>query len=528
MLGIFARKLALRTRTLAARIDSVLLAAMAIGLVVRAWRFGAIPPGLNQDEASSAYDAFSLIHYGIDRHGYHLPVMLVSWGSGMYALAAYVAAPFIGLFGLSVWSARLPFLLAGMAALPLFFVLLRDTTDRRTARIGVVLLALSPWHIMISRWGLDSNLLPFVFLVATVLLQRSIARPRLLVAAGFVYGLALYSYGTAYVVVPAFIGLALTYGLRHHVWPVRKVIVSAIVFVVVAVPIGLYVAINSWGWNSIRTPFFSVPRLTGMPRFRTMGNFNVFSAEFVRQAWSNLGTASDLFRLQDDGHIWNALPSYGILYSFSSFLAFAGLALLIGKIVRHDFQASFVLLAWCLAAMLLTMFVSTNINRANILMFPFIYCAAIATTLLWSHRSLAVLLCVLVGGSFIGFTSAYFGPYRDAAAESFFASFGEAIRYSATQTSGEVCVTDQVNMPYVFVLFYNREDPRTFKQTARFANPGTEFEAVASFGRYKFGLGSCADSAPVIVATKDEAAPLRSERFTAKEFERYTVFVRRE
>lgn len=177
--------------------DPVLWAALAVGLCLRVWRFGDIPPGLNQDEASMAYDAYCLGHFGIDRHGYRFPVMLVSWGSGMYALAAYVALPFIWLFGLSVRSARLPFLLAGLAALPLFYLLLLHTTDRRTARIGVALLAISPWHVMVSRWALDSNMFPFVFLLATVLLVRSTTCPRYLIAAAFLYALALYAYGTA-------------------------------------------------------------------------------------------------------------------------------------------------------------------------------------------------------------------------------------------------------------------------------------------------------------------------------------------
>jgi hypothetical protein len=178
MLRAVGLKLAFKAGSWLRGLDPVLLAAMIVGLLLRSYAFGAIPRGLNQDEASTAYDAYSLIHFGVDRHGFRLPVVLVSWGSGMYALASYLAAPFIGIFGLEVWSARLPHLLAGMAALPLFFVLVRDTIDLRTARIGVVLLAISPWHIMVSRWGLDSNLFPFVFLVATVLFVRSTRRPR--------------------------------------------------------------------------------------------------------------------------------------------------------------------------------------------------------------------------------------------------------------------------------------------------------------------------------------------------------------
>lgn len=521
------RRLVTGLRASIAGADPVLLGAFVVALIVRAWGLGQLPPGLNQDEAASAYDAFSIIHHGVDRHGNWLPVLLVSWGSGMNALAAYVAAPLIGLFGLSVWSARLPFLLAGLCALPLFFGLLRDTTSLLTARIGVVLLALSPWHIMISRWGLEANLFPFVFLVAAFLLGRSLQRPRLLIAAALALGLCLYSYGTAYVAVPAFAALTLAYGFRHRLWPPRIILLSATVFVIVAIPIALYVAVNSFGWQSIRTPLFTIPRLTGVPRFKTVGNIGLFSSDFLKQAWANLGAAADLFRTQDDGLIWNALPGYGILFGFSTFLVLAGLALLLGQVTRRALEPAFVLVAWVLAALLLCAFVRPNINRINIAMFPFIFCTAVACALLWRYRALAVLLSLLFVGSFIGFVSNYFGSYGQAVAGPFFASFGEAIRHASAQTQGQVCVTDQVNMPYIFVLFYNQEDPRLFKQTVRISNPGAEFENVTSFGRYTFGLSSCADVAPVLIATHDEAGLFPADRFARRDFERYTVLVRR-
>ncbi|HKO94617.1 MAG TPA: glycosyltransferase family 39 protein, partial [Polyangiaceae bacterium] len=229
------------------RLDPVLVAALCVGIALRSWRFGNLPLGFNQDEASTAYDAWSLFHHGIDRNGFRWPVMTVSWGSGMYALASYVEAPFVGLLGLSVTAARLPFLLLGVATIPLFYCLLADLFERRTARIGAVLLALCPWHVMSSRWSLDCNLLPFVFLAATVLLVRSLERPWLLVAAGAGYGLALYAYGTAYVVVPAFLTLAVGYGLVHRRWPWRVSLAAGAVSALVAAPIVLYVAINKLG-----------------------------------------------------------------------------------------------------------------------------------------------------------------------------------------------------------------------------------------------------------------------------------------
>ena len=510
------------------RTDPVLLSAMVVGLLVRGWAFGTIPPGLNQDEASTAYDAYCLIHYGMDRNGFHVPVMLVSWGSGMYALAAYVAAPFIGLFGLSVFSARLPFLLAGVAAIPLLYLLLCDTMDRQTARVGAVLLALCPWHIMISRWGLDSNLLPFVFLLATVLLVRSLRQPTLLVPACIAYAIALYSYGTAYVVVPAFLIFVGVYGAYHRRWPRRTMFISVGAFALVATPIVLYLLVNRYAWDSIRTPFFSIPRLTGVPRYQTMGNLNPLSGEFFPRAVSNLKDAWHLFRSQNDGLIWNGLPGYGVLYWFSPVLVVIGMAALVGRSIHSQFQQSFFLLAWCVAAVALMAFVSVNINRANIAMLPFVYCAAIGCALLWQHRSIAITLGLLFGLSAIGFVSNYFGAYRQQAAPAFFASFSEAIRYASAQTKGEICITSHVSGPYIFVLFANREDPREFYRTVRYENPGAEFQNVTSFSRYRFGLHNCSEAAKVLVVAQDEQEGLAGEQFSAKRFERYTVLTRPE
>jgi hypothetical protein len=510
-----------------ARADRVLLSALLVGFLVRVWEFGTLPPGLNQDEASTGYDAYSLLHYGMDRNGFEHPVVLVSWGSGMYALAAYAAMPFIWLFGLDPVSVRLPFLLAGVASIPLFFVLLRNVVDRRTARIGVVLLAISPWHIMASRWALDSNLFPFVFLAATVVAVQSVRGPgwRLLATCAL-YGLSLYAYGTAYVVVPLFLALLLGYGLVHHWWPRRNVVAGSALFGLVALPVALFVLVNKLQWQSITTSFISIPRLPGVPRFESMGNLNVFSGDFYGNASENLRQGWELLRTQDDGLLWNAIPEYGVLYWFSSALAIVGFVILGRRALRRAPTRTFVLFAWCVVAIALTAFVSVNINRANIVVFPFIFSTAIALSTLWQWRSVAVALCLLYAISFASFTRTYFSDYRERSAGDFFASFGSAVEYASTQTQGAICVTGTVNAPYIFVLFYTREDPRRFAETVVYDNPGAEFQSVSSFGRYAFGLDRCRDTAGVIVATRDEKSSFDPSRYRAEDFERYTVLIR--
>jgi hypothetical protein len=171
---------------------------LGIGILVRVWQFGAIPPGLNKDEASIGVDAMSLLRYHVDRNGMSFPIHFISWGSGQNALYGYLLIPFLAFFGSSSTIIRLPMLLTGIATLPLVYLVGKEIEDEKLGLLAMFFIAVSPWHIILSRWSLESNLLPFVFLVGFVLLIKSIERNGLFPLACLFFGLCLYAYGTAY------------------------------------------------------------------------------------------------------------------------------------------------------------------------------------------------------------------------------------------------------------------------------------------------------------------------------------------
>ncbi|HXL02242.1 MAG TPA: glycosyltransferase family 39 protein, partial [Candidatus Atribacteria bacterium] len=117
------------------------------GIFVRLFLLGVIPPGLNQDEASIGYDAWALLHYGIDRNACHNPVHLISWGSGQNALYAYLSMPFILLFDLNPFSVRILNALLGCLSSVIFYLLVKKIWDEDTGIIALFLLVISPWHI---------------------------------------------------------------------------------------------------------------------------------------------------------------------------------------------------------------------------------------------------------------------------------------------------------------------------------------------------------------------------------------------
>ena len=90
---------------------------------------------------------------------------------------------------------------------------------------------------------------------------------------------------------------------------------------------------------------------------------------------------------------------------------------------------------------------------------------------------------------FGGFFGRYFNAdYRKGLSEVFYASFGDAIQYADSTASEKdtVFVAAQVDMAYIYTLFYTQYDPHQFVDTVKYDNPGDQFQTVASYGNYVF------------------------------------------
>ena len=76
------------------------------GTALRIYKFPQVPVGLQQDEISEAYEAYSLLHTGRDRWGNRLPAYFLSWGSGQNVLQSYLTVPVVAFVGLDRVSTR--------------------------------------------------------------------------------------------------------------------------------------------------------------------------------------------------------------------------------------------------------------------------------------------------------------------------------------------------------------------------------------------------------------------------------------
>lgn len=304
---------------------------------IRCFMFGKVPGGINADEVSIGYDAWALLNYGVDRNLSEFPVHLIAWGSGQNALYAYLSMPFIYLFGLNMVTVRLTNLIFGIISVFMVYFLVKKLFDKNTALTAMFLTAISPWHIMLSRWGLESNLFPALYLIAVTLFVYGMDNPRLLLLSSAVFALSLYSYGTAYFTVPVTCLVLFVYLIRKKSVSAKYLTLGIAIFTVIAFPILIFLMINKLHLieNSVDLGFFTVPKMTTEARVDTAINHGL-SLHTVKIALQNMYR---FLIVQDDGLLLNIIKGFGIVYLIS--LPFTAIGLFVTAKKEKPFGAHY-------------------------------------------------------------------------------------------------------------------------------------------------------------------------------------------
>jgi 4-amino-4-deoxy-L-arabinose transferase-like glycosyltransferase len=498
---------------------------LVLGIFARTWELGSLPPGINEDEASTGVDAFSLYRYGMDRNGVSFPVYMISWGSGQNALPAYAMIPFIALGGLSPLTVRLPALISGFLTLVLMYFIGKRIAGGTFALLSMFLLAISPWHILISRWGFEGNLLPFIFSAGFLALLKSTEDGRWFAPAMACMALCFYTYGPAYAAVPLFLLLVIPFLMRSRAIHWRTLLLGLAILLVISLPIGLFLLVNNRGWESLHLGPMTIPRLPAEPRYETIGA--VFRRNISRNLISN---ATELLRLlweQEDGFFFHTVRPFGYFYTYTLPLAVLGAVILFGDRSGKQGRERLFLLFWLLTCIALGILQPANISRMNLIFIPLLFC--IAALLAWISRYWRTGLWIAVGlllSFFVLFNRAYHGSeYRTIAEKEFSAGLLPAIAFASRQGDQPVCVTDEVNMPYIYVLFSQQLDPHKYVPTVQYANPGGIFRQVQRLDRYSFGLKNCPPRKRAIYLLVDQFPPRQDIAYSESTFGRFTVYI---
>ncbi len=509
----------------------IFLVILAIGIFARVWQFGALPPGVNVDEASIGIEAYDLYKFGMDRNAVSYPIHLISWGSGQNALYAYMIIPFIILNGLNAISIRLPMMLAGILSLPLMYLVGKKILNNKFGLLAMFFIAISPWHIVNSRWAVESNILPFLFLTGFSFLLYSNQKNRLFIFANIFFAACLYAYGTAYVGVPLFLLLTIPVLVYAKQITLKQALVGLTVFAVIALPIVLFVLINTFQLNAIHLGVVTIPRMPVQARYEAMAA--VFGNSPLQAMAENISVMLKLLWSQEDAFPWNFVAPFGYFYKMTFPFALIG-ALLLTLPLKSNPENKIqrgLLLAWILSSIAIGIIHPTNLTRLNFIFTPILLCVALFVFELDQRvkYALAVSVAALSIG-FIFFTLAYHGEdYQKRAGSVFNSGVIPAVEYATGKSKSSICFTESTYSMYIYVLFTQKINPLEYIHNLVWISPTDPADPARTpreIGRYHFTLAACADdfNAAYILLLK-ETPPNKTIEYKSRQFDKFEVYL---
>ena len=468
----------------------ILIAILGVAAFFRLWQLGNVPASPSLDEVSIGYNAYSLQQTGMDEFGTKFPIILRAYDDWRPALYVYFVIPFVWMMGLSAVSVRMPSVIVSILSVWATYELAKElvfsdalshkshtTYGTVVGLVSAFLLAISPWHIYISRLGHEANagLAFFVFGGMFFLKKRY-------VACSICYALSFMSYQSEKIVVPLIVaGIVVLF--YKQLWKDKmKLIIPAIIaislitpFVIASLQPDALIRFTATGVIRPETPVSSIPGI-------------VF--------WQYISHFNPVWLFSNGGADAHKVPRLGILYWWEGLFALSGIVWLIRRLMkeRHWRKAGFIFL-WLLIGAVPAAITSgaPHVMRSmtSLPVWQVLAALGIYGAFMWFGRfskMVVVAVGLLVLWSISGLFTHYFHTFPNEQSESFQYALSKAIPYvrANEQAYDRIVFSNEKHLyqSYMFFLFYSLYDPVMYQEQGGTVSGG--YAETHSFGKYEF------------------------------------------
>jgi 4-amino-4-deoxy-L-arabinose transferase-like glycosyltransferase len=492
---------------------------LAVGIFFRFFNLSNVPPQATVDEVSIGYNAYSILKTGADEYGTKLPILLRAYDDWRPALYVYLVIPFVALFDLSVFAVRFPSVILSVLSVVSTYFLLRElfrasklkfeirNSKFEIPAVATLLLAISPWHIYISRLGHEVNAAHAFFILGLLFFFRFLNRGKwnLYLSALFL-ALSFDSYQSTKIVVPLVLLVLVILFFKKLIADKKTLFISIIIGFVVSLPIILTsfddnALIRFEGTNLLTTSqdYFAIEKARfdeDLAQGNLIGLFfdNSKAAAGRLIAHAYLSHLNPVWLFINEGGEQFKAPTMGLLYLFELPLMFLGFLFvrnsgLSGKIIIF-------LIAWGLIAIIpggITSGYAHPMRVFNILPLPQIFAAIgflVFINSLRKYRS-----AILVGSAFTVFIFAvwFFHSYYTLVPRELSRHFQYGVLEALDQAAkienryDRVVVSnrDRLFQSYMFYLYLHKVDPASYQAKGGTISGG--FAEEHKIGKYEFG-----------------------------------------
>jgi hypothetical protein len=424
----------------------ILVIIVLLAAALRLYRINEIPYGFYWDEAAITYNAWGLAVWNRDEFGNKLPVSFKSFGDYKAPLLIYVLGGIYKVTGLHPEYLRVLIAISGIMIVALTFFVAKEYERQKklpqnTAPISAFFMAITPWAINFSRFGVEATLALLLFLVGLLFLERSKNKKRYIYAAAFFFALCLYTYHSVKVVIPLFLLVwslfNKTFILKHK----KSILVATIIGAFLLYPLLRDTFFGS-GFERGKSLIFFKDDLSLLPQ----NLLSFLSLDF----WVN---GKDAIGLR------HSVPGFGVLLK----TVFA--LLIIGMLSSLKKKQNYLLIIWAIIGLLPSILSADapHAIRSLMAMPAIILLAAFGLKILPKViKPIAVLIILIETGFYL---HSYYGSYAADSATAFQYGYKEAILAAEKIADAEdkIIVTDYYGQPYIYTLLYRKLTPEEFK-----------------------------------------------------------------
>lgn len=463
-----------------------LLLIFLVALFLRLYKLGSLPFNLHEDEILTGYVGRYILLNGKDLYNNSWPLLYFNkFGDYYIILPMYIKGFFTFIFGVNAFAVRFPTAVVGaLAIIPVYFLATWLFKNKTIGLLSAFLLAITPWHIVMSRANAE-GVLGATFLVAgIVLILKWIDQHKLkyLITSFLLFLLCYFIYHPFRMIIPlALLPLSFVFiGNKKN----KQYFITTVLMTTVFFAITLYISTTVWGSSRFQQTSIFSP-LSGVSikiqeLIYAEGNNNILTAkifhnkiigygrEFIGQYFSYF-SFNYLF-LQGGRSLAYKVPEQGLF-----FISFLGLALIavffISKNIKSNEKGTIARLLYVVYLLLisalpsaLTVLDAPNVHRTVIMSLFFVIFFAYGLYAAWNIQfkkiRLAYLFIFLITIEFIYFWHQYNHAdffdalYRNDAQK-------ELVTYIKDNVSSStpVIMPVQNTMPLYYLFYTNDFDP---------------------------------------------------------------------
>lgn len=492
----------------------ILVLILIVAAILRFYKLGVVPPALYWDEASLGYNAYSILKTAHDEHQKFMPLTnFAAFGDYKPPLYIYAAVPPIAVFGLTEFAIRFPSAFFGFLTVILTYLLSRKIfVNEPPITIGKLqiavpalaafLLAVSPWHLQLSRAAFEANLGLFFSLLGVYLFfkfveNRSIWFPSSLLS----FLAAMYTFTGQRLFVPCIFFILFWQFWRQVLKNLKIVIPSLIVFAFIFYPLFMFATQTIEGRLRFEevTIFRNLEPINESIKDRQADDFSWWASILHNRrfykATEYLTHYFDAFNprflfTHGDGNPRLSVQEVGQMYYFEGFLAVIGIYFLF----RRKQKYRFFIMGWVLVSSLgpATARETPHALRMIHILPTFQMLAAYGFSNLYEkikHKKIFLgVSALIILASLAWYFVIYYVNYPKNYSSYWQYGYKQAVEAVKPlyNEADQIIITKNLGRPYIYFLLYNSYDPKKYWQSANVIQDKFYFLDVTSFDKYEF------------------------------------------